>query len=103
MLKSKSHCCPNCNPENSEKGVMLFFVEGDGRKFYFCGKCVSEFEMSGDSMKQTKTMELDMTPVEEEIEVGPSETTVPESKPETEDVIIDPEVMVDTSVSTVVM
>jgi len=103
MLKSESRNCPNCNPENGKNGVMLFFVEGDGRKFYFCGKCVCEFEISGDSLKQTKAIELDMTPVEEEIEIGPSQTTVPESKQPTEDILIDPEVIVDTSVSTVVM
>ena len=97
MLKSNKYCCPNCNPENNDKGVMLFHVEGDGRVFYFCGKCVSEFELDGDALKLTKSVELDMTPVEEIIE------DVKELQSEDTVCTTNQEQIEDTSISTVVM
>ena len=97
MLKSEKYCCPKCNPENSDKGVFLFHVEGDGRVFYFCGKCVSEFELDGDALKLTKSVELDMTPVEEIIE------DVQQLNSEPVEIVSDQMVTEDTSVSTVAM
>lgn len=100
MLKSNKFCCPKCNPENNDKGVFLFHVEGDGRVFYFCGKCVSEFELDGDALKLTKSVELDMTPVEEIIE---DVSQLQSENSETETGQINQEPVDDTSVSTVAM
>lgn len=60
MLRSKKYSCPECNPENTEDGVKLFHVDGDGRKYFFCSKCLGEFKVENETIIQTFKMEKEV-------------------------------------------
>lgn len=61
MLRSNKHACPECNPKKIADGVKLFHVDGDGRKYLFCAKCLGEFKLEEDeSIIQTFKMEKEV-------------------------------------------